>query len=157
MNVPSERYSILGLDLVRGPRESHARLRHKQLQYAPQLSSTPDKVSSKSAKTLSWRTICTPSRRDDSRGHIRKPQSLSLSNPLWNDLDFVPVRVKPRSTCSRYPTISPPPSPNFTIFGLLLEGFSNYKNKTSARSLLLFPKVFHAAADFSPNFAYLCS
>ena len=36
------------------------------------------------------------------------PSAFSLRSPLWNDLDFVPGRVKPRSTCSSYPTISPP-------------------------------------------------
>ena len=35
------------------------------------------------------------------------PSTFSLRNPLWNDLDFVPGRVEPRSTCSSYPTRSP--------------------------------------------------
>ena len=62
----------------------------------------------KIAETPSWRTIRTPSRRDDSRGQNREPQSPSLRNPLWNDPDFVPGSVEPHSICSSYPTMSPP-------------------------------------------------
>ena len=53
--------------------------------------------------------------------------TFSLRNPLWNNLDFVSGRVKPRPTCSSYPIRSPPPPPEFH------DGA---------------PKVFHAAADF---------
>ena len=94
--VPSEPCFILGLDF--GSRSSRN---------VPHLSSTPHKVSTKTAKTPFRRTIRTPSRRDDSRGYIRERQSITLRNPLWNDLDFVPGRVKPRSTFSSYPTMSP--------------------------------------------------
>ena len=150
VNVPSEPCSILGLALVRGPRGSRARLRHIQLQYAPHLSCTPHKVSAKSAEIPSWRTIRISCRRYDSRGQKRAPQSLSLRIPLWNDLDFVPGRVKPRSICSTYPTM-PPPEFHDWVTGRISE---LYKQNLSVRSLLVSPKVFRAAVDVSPDFAH---
>ena len=54
--------------------------------------------------------------------------TFSLRNPLWNNLDFVSGRVKPRPTCSSYPIRSPPPPPPEFHDGA--------------------PKVLHAAADF---------
>ena len=58
--------------------------------------------------------------------------TFSLRNPLWNDLDFVPGRVKPRPTFFSYPIRSPPP-PEFRDWAL---------------------KVLHAAADFLPDFVH---
>ena len=136
--------------LVRDPRRSHARLRHIQLQqYAPHLSSRPHIVCATSAETPFWRTICTSPRRDDSRGHIREPQSLFLRNPLWNDLDFVPGRVKPHSTCSSYPTMSPPP-----ISKLGYQKDFQITQSLSVQSLFLSPKVLRATVDFPPDFAH---
>ena len=136
---------FLACVLVCDPRGSHARLRHIQLQYALYLSSTPQKVSAKSAETPSWGTIRTPSRRADSRGHIREPQSSSLRNPLWKDLDSVPGHVQPRSTCSSYPTMSPPP-PEFQNWAT-----GRISNQAGAFSYRLPPKIKsnRAAADFN--------
>jgi hypothetical protein len=79
-----------------------------QLQYAPHLSSTPHKVSA-----LSWRIIRTPSRRDDSRGHIREPQYLF---PKEHTLERSRFRSGPRQTAPNVlelPNQVTPPSVTF--------------------------------------------
>ena len=79
------------------------------------------------------------------------PSTFFLRKPLWNDLDFVPCRVKPRSTCSSYPTRSPPPEFHDWTPGRFPK---LYKQNLFVRSLLLSTKVFRAAADFSHDFAH---
>ena len=68
------------------------------------------------------------------------PSPFFQRKPLWNDLDFVPCRVKPRSTCSSYPNRSPPP--NFTIG--LPEGFQNYTSKTYLSRAFSYPRKYFA-------------
>ena len=96
----------------RSSRPSHRLLRHL-LDLGVSLTTEPVDTAKyapflKIAEIPSWSSIRTPSRRDDPRGQNREPQSLSLRNPLWNDLDFVPGSVEPQSICSSYPTMSPP-------------------------------------------------
>ena len=111
---------------MRGPCGSHARLRHIQLQYAPHLSSTPHKVSA-----LSWRIIRKPSRRDDSRGHIREPQYLFPKEPTLERSRF---RSGPRQTASNLLELP---------YQVTLPEFHDWALK-----------VFHAAADFSRDLVH---
>ena len=142
MDVPSEPCSILGLDF--GSRSSRKSCSSQTYTAAtvcsPSLLHVAQSLySAKSAETPSWRTTRAPSRRDNSRVSNSEPQSLSLRNSLWSDQDFVPRRVKPRSVCSSYPTMSPPP--NFTI-RLLPEGSPNHTKKTHQSEAFPYPRKY---------------
>ena len=113
----------------------------------------PHKVYAKSAETPSRRTIRTPSRRDDSRGHIREPQSL-FSKELT--LERSRFRSWPRQTALNLLEL-----PNHATLPVFHSGatgrFSKiHKQKPiSPESFLLSPKVFREAADFLPDLSML--
>ena len=127
VNVPSEPCPILGLDFgSRSLRKSCSSWTHTATVCSPSLLHAAQSLCALlEDQSEHLLDEMTPAVR--SANH----STFSLRNPLWNGLDSVPGRVKPLPTCFSYTLKSPPPE--FHDWAL---------------------KVFHAAADFSPDFVH---